>query len=187
MQTSRAYFKACVIFYDRLATLKQIESMFPTFLNCQQSAILRRSLCVLFQKPYRSSRSLYVSIDQCEYHHWNKIGLSWTRFLWTVLCHKMNRVMRKHAFCICKNKSPGLTDFYSAPLWFCKLLDNSIKVINSNEQELGQSKGKSRPKNQNGKQTKSQIDITQWEQMANRVCNFFPKGGHSAAQTEPKV
>ena len=34
---------------------------------------------------------------------------------------------------------------------------------------------------------KSQTDKIQWKQMANRVGSYFPKGGHSATQTELKV
>ena len=59
--------------------------------------------------------------------------------------------------------------------------------MRKNEQELGQSEGKFRSQNQNGKITKSQIDEIQWEQMANRVGSYFPKGVHSATQTELKV
>ena len=38
-----------------------------------------------------------------------------------------------------------------------------------------------------GNNQKSQMDKIQWEQMANRVGSYFPKGGHSATQTELKV
>ena len=42
--------------------------------------------------------------------------------------------------------------------------------MNSNEQELEKSK-----------------DKRQWEQMANQVGSYFPKGGHSATTTELKA
>ena len=32
-----------------------------------------------------------------------------------------------------------------------------------------------------------QIEKIQWEQIANRAGSYFPKGGHSATQTELKV
>ena len=33
----------------------------------------------------------------------------------------------------------------------------------------------------------NKIDKLQWEQMTNRVGSYFPKGGHSATQTDLKV
>ena len=35
--------------------------------------------------------------------------------------------------------------------------------------------------------TKSKIDKIQWEQMANQVGSYFPKGGHTVTYTELKV
>ena len=50
VQLGRAYFKACVTFYDRLTTLKQINSMSKKNFTCHKSAFFNRSLCVLFEK-----------------------------------------------------------------------------------------------------------------------------------------
>ena len=54
-------------------------------------------------------------------------------------------------------------------------------------QELEQSEPKSSPQNQNGKQLILQIIKIQREHMVNRVSRYFPKGGHSATETELKV
>ena len=43
---------------------------------------------------------------------------------------------------------------------------------------MEQSEGKSHSQNQNGKLPKSKIDKIQWEQIANRVGSYLPKGGH---------
>ena len=52
------------------------------------------------------------------------------------------------------------------------------------KQELEQSKTKSTLKTKMGNKSKSQIDKGQWEHMVNRAGSYFPKGGHSATQTE---
>ena len=43
------------------------------------------------------------------------------------------------------------------------------------------------PRNQNGNQTKLQIDIIQREHKVNQVDNSYPKGGHAKLQREFKV
>ena len=61
----------------------------------------------------------------------------------------------------------------------------------SNEKALDKNwsnpKANSALKTKMGNNKKSQIDKIQWEQMANRVGSYCPKGGHSATQTELKV
>ena len=54
------------------------------------------------------------------------------------------------------------------------------------DQELKQSEPKSSPQNQNGKYLILQIVKIQREHMVNRVSSYFPKGGHSATETELK-
>ena len=80
----------------------------------------------------------------------------------------------------------SLIEMCCVNIWSVLIKDNESneKAMNKNWRNY-----KTNPtlKTKMGYNLKLQIDNIQWKQMANRAGSYFPKGGHSATQTELKV